>query len=166
MGFSLSSIFGETAKGIVEGVSKIADTFITNPDEKKAFIIETEKLAQDKIKLVQDASQAELDSVLKDVQSAREVNARIQESEKASWLSKNMAYIMDILVSIVWAGFTLYLGLRAINLIDKTDIDLTAVLSLYSTVTAVFMISMNFHRGTSRGSEKSGDALRQIARDK
>ncbi len=159
MGFDLASIFGKGVKEAVTSIGDIADKFITTKQEKEEFQAKIEEV-------LLNASQKELDSYLADTQSAREANTRIQESDKASWLSKNMAYIMDILVSVVWAGFTLYLGGRAINLIDKSTIDLTAVLSLYSTVTAVFMISMNFHRGTSRGSEKSGDALRQMVKDK
>ncbi len=112
---------------------------------------------------MKEQANTELNTVLTDVQNARQVNAQVQESDKASWLTKNIANFIDIAITSTWCGFTLYLGGKAINIIKDTSVDLTAVLSLYSTVTAVFMITVNFWRGSSRSSEKSGDTFRRMA---
>lgn len=159
----LDKVIGSGIKDVVTSIGDTAKKFIHTKDDEEAFTLEITKLAQEKeLKLV-EAAQSEIDSYLKDTQSARDTNVSIQESDKASWMSKNIAYIIDSAITLVWCTFTIYLGLRAINLIASGSVDLTAVLSLYATVTAVFMTVLNFHRGTSKGSEKSGDAIRRIA---
>jgi len=159
----IDKIFGGSIGEVVEKVGSAVDKFVTTDKERDELKIELTKVINEHEEKLKELTVQETDSYLKDTQSARDANARIQESDKASWLSKNIAYCMDILVSAVWSGFTLYLAGRAINLIDKTSIDLTAVLSLYATVTAVFMISMNFHRGTSRGSESKDKTISTMA---
>lgn len=163
MGFDLASIFGKTAGEVVEKIGGIADEFITTKAEKEEFKLKAEEALRNATFKAQEQVQAELDSYLKDTQNARDNNARIQESDKASWMSKNIAYIIDIILTLVWSIFTIYIMGKAVKLISD-NADMTGVLSLYATVTAVFMTVLNFHRGSSRGSEKSGDVMRQIAK--
>lgn len=165
MGFDLASIFGKGVQEAVKTVGDIADEFITTKAEKEEFKLKAEEALRNANQKAQEQAQAELDSYLADTKNARDSNVSIQESDKASWMSKNIGYIIDILITLVWSGFTLYLGGRAIKLV-VSDVDLTAVLSIYSTVTAVFMVTLQFHRGSSKGSEKSGDILRQMAKNK
>ena len=81
---------------------------------------------------------------------------------KESWLSKNITFIIALFVTTTWGLVTFYLILRALNLV-KDGIDLTAVLSVYTTVTAVFMTVLNFYFGSSKGSQDKQNKLNEIA---
>jgi len=108
--------------------------------------------------LIDDYEQNDLPLILADLANARAMNIDIQNSDKASWMAKNIAYIIDIMVCTVWSFVTFYLVGKAMNLI-KDQADMTGVLSIYTTITAVFMIIINFHRGSSQGSKEKGKQL-------
>lgn len=156
-------IFGTGAGEILKPVSDILDNVITNKEEKIKAQAELEKVLNDYMIQKEQMANAAVEMYLKDTQDARQMNARVQESDKASWLSKNIAFMIDILLTIVWSAITVFLVARAMNLIAAKAIDLTAVLSIYTTVTAVFMTVVNFHRGTSRSSEKKNDIIKSIS---
>ena len=148
----LSKVFSSGAGNVIKEVLSGVDEIFTSKEERIKLESElTQKLAELDLKR-EELAEKEVEAHLADIKSARDSNVAIQNSDKASWLSKNVAYILDVFVGLIWGGLTLYLSGRALRLLDSSP-DLTAVLSIYSTVTAVFMISMNFHRGTSRSSE-------------
>lgn len=147
---------------IVEKAGDVASKFIHTKDDQDAFNIKMAEILKEKETAMSQAAQAELDAYLQDTQSARDANVKIQESDKSSWMSKNISYIIDIILTLVWSGLTLYLAARALKLVD-TGADLTAVLSLYSTVTAVFMTVLNFHRGTSKSSADKDRTISKMA---
>lgn len=101
---------------------------------------------------------AEIDSYLKDSQSARDANARIQESDKASWLAKNLAYCMDAFVMLSFVAMLVMIFFKQVPEPNK-EIFYTAFGILGYAVSQ----TMNFHRGTSIGSKNSGDVLRKLA---
>jgi hypothetical protein len=147
---------------IVEKAGDVASKFIHTKDDQDAFNLKMAEIIKEKEVALSQAAQAELDTYMRDTQSARDANVKIQESDKASWMSKNISYCIDIILTLVWSSLTLYLAARALKLVD-TGADLTAVLSLYSTVTAVFMIVVNFHRGTSKGSADKDKTISRMA---
>ena len=165
----LSKLFGEGAKGAIEGltggIAAVVSKFKADPTKTIELEAELQKavLAHEE-KLIELGNGIEA-AYLADTQDARDANARIQESDKASWLSKNVGYILDLFVALVWGSLTVYLGARALKL-ASADVDLTAVLSLYSTVTAVFMMTMGFHRGTSRGSQDKDKQINKMISNK
>jgi predicted type IV restriction endonuclease len=158
----LDKIFSGGISDVVKSVGDVVDNLTTTNEEKEKLKIELTKVVQDHEAKLKELANSETETYLKDMDSARNANVQIQESDKASWLSKNVANFIDIMLTLTWCGFTLYLGGRAIKLVTA-PVDLTAVLSIYSTVTAVFMMTVSFWRGSSRSSEKSGDAIRRIA---
>ncbi len=83
------------AANIVESVGNVADKFITTGQEKEEFKAEVTKEVNRHIEAMASAQNAELETLMKDMDSARDMNSRIQESDKASWLSKNIAYLID-----------------------------------------------------------------------
>lgn len=159
------------AGSIAESAKTIGDTvkqFITTKKDKldheetmtELDLKIKESLNAYTIKLEELALQ-ETEAYLKDVQSARDANVQIQMSDKASWWAKNTAYFLDIFLGLIWGTTTIFLLARALKLAGQ-DADLTAVLSIYSTVTAVFMICLNFHRGTSKSSEDKGKQIERM----
>lgn len=159
----LAALKGALSGGeIIEKIGSTVDKFVTTKEEKERFNIELKKVLADyELKLL-ESSNKELDILLKDIASARDANVKIQESEKASFWAKNTGYFLDVFIGLVWGTMTIFLLARALKLVENQSADLTAVLSLYSTVTAVFMICINFHRGTSVGSERKQKQIERM----
>ncbi len=110
-----------------------------------------------------------LDNALKDkaidvdnTKNARDSNARIQESERASWMAKNSAYILDWLIVGATMGMIAALFLQKIPAENK-EVAYLAVGSLLTMCVTV----VNFHRGSSSGSaQKSTDMAKLLGANK
>lgn len=160
------------AKGIFEGVSKVVSNFKADPTKVAEFDAElkqlevaselemarianeAEKIKQEELRIEVEAEKARL----LDVANARETNVKIQESDKASWMAKNIPYLIAINATIVWSVVTIYLVCKAIKVVND-NADMTSVLSLYTTITAVFMIILNYYFGSSASSDRKQKQL-------
>jgi DNA-directed RNA polymerase len=160
-GFLKNLISGKGSE-IITSVGEIADKFITTGQEKEEFKAEIQKEINRHTEAMQIEATKELEVYTKDMANARDMNSRIQESEKASWLSKNIAYILDLFVGLLWGTITVILFLKVFK-IAADDVDMVSLMALHGTVTAVFMISMNFHRGSSIGSERKQKQLDRMS---
>lgn len=154
---SLQGLFKEGAKGAVTGVLDGAASIISRFKADPTKVVEAES-ALEQLRVNSDLRLQELgvqieEAYLKDVANARQANADIQNSEKASWLSKNVAYMIDIFVIVIWGFLTIYLIGNSLKIIKTSQVDLTGIYGLYAAVTGVAMTIINFHRGSSRGSE-------------
>lgn len=154
----IEKILGANTGNLIEKVGNTVDKFVTTSAEKEQLKQEMLKLIQDHEVNLANIGEQELEVYIKDIQSARDTNVKIQDSEKSSWLSKNVAYILDIFLGAIWGTVTVFIVGKALKIIDN-PVDMTAVLSIYGTITAVFMTVINFHRGSSKGSE---DKTKQI----
>lgn len=157
----LSNIFGKGAGNIVESIGNVADKFIQTKEEKDKFTAEMQKVVNDHTEKMAGFAIEEMKIELErekanlaDTSNARESNVKIQESDKASWLSKNVAYMIDCFVLLIWGCLTIYLIATALKLLRSSNVDLTGIYGLYASVTAVAMTIINFHRGSSIGSER------------
>lgn len=148
---------GDTAKGIIQ---QLADNKINKSEAELAIDKEANRASEAITAQANDLEKA----YLADTQNARDANARIQESDKASWLAKNIAYILDIWMGLIWGLFTIYVLALWAKIASTANIDFTGILSLYTTVTAVFMITVNFHRGTSQGSHDKQKLLDKLSK--
>jgi hypothetical protein len=135
-GLKPSNIVGEGIKSTISSVADVVDRFVQSPDEKAKIMLELEKITNERL----NAEQA-------NTANAREMNAKIQESANASWLSKNIAYILDIFVVLVFAIMLFVIMNKSVPEANK-ELFYTAFGGLVSLVTTVF----NFHRGSSSGS--------------
>jgi hypothetical protein len=113
---------------------------------------EIQAKVQDHLIEISKLQQAEYEAMLKDTASARDQNVSLQNSDKATWLSKNVAYIIDIFLTVLWGTVTIILFLKIFK-IAASDVDMISLMALHGTVTAVFMTIVNFHRGSSKSSE-------------
>lgn len=98
-------------------------------------------------------------AALADVADARNSNVKIQESQFASWMAKNVPYILDLFVMLIWGSMTIFIIAKAINLVNDDSIDWTAILGIYSGVTALATQVLSFHRGSSQGSKDKTKVL-------
>jgi len=104
----LSKIFGTGIKETVSSIGDVVDKFIDTGGEKAERNLKIQELLMSHEQKLAEQVQAEVDAYLKDIQSARDANVRIQESDKASWLSKNFAYFLDGLFCILF-GIMLFM---------------------------------------------------------
>lgn len=161
-------------QGIGEAAGKIVKNLIGGNGLDGLFTSKEEKLAkQNELAKIESEMKTALEAqlfefaklnfeetkaYLADTQDARANNARIQESEKASWLSKNVAYMIDLFLTVLWGSVTIILFLKIFK-VAAQEVDMISLMALHGTVTAVFMTVLNFHRGTSKGSEDKSKQL-------
>jgi len=158
----IDKLIGGGAGELVDKVGQTVDRFVTTEAERAALKSElAAEINRHQQALLETARRVEAEQLL-DVQQARATNAAIQTGG-GSWLARNVGYLLDLGLFLVWGACTIYLVLRALNLINiGTTVDLTGVLAIYSTITAAFMTALTFHRGSSRGSEVKDAALRKL----
>jgi hypothetical protein len=157
----ISKILSSGAGDLIEQVGNTVDKFVTTGAEKEKMKEEMLKVVNEHEEKIAELGEKELEAYLKDTQSARDANVAIQNSDKASWLSKNVAYMIDLFLTLIWGSITIFIVGKVLKLIDS-NVDMTVVLSIYGTVTAVFMTVLNFHRGTSRGSEDKQKTINKM----
>jgi len=139
---------------------KLIDKLIPDPEQKAKAQLELTKLAQDGelAKMANDTKLLELNNANTD--SARDMNAKVQESTNASWLAKNTAYALDIGIvaaTIFLAWFAFMKGVPEANK-ELVYMALGSLITMSGTV-------LNFHRGSSQGSKDKNMEI-QALKDK
>ena len=93
-----------------------------------------------------DLKELELNNANTD--SARKMNAEVQNSANASWLAKNIAYCIDVVIVLSTIGLTYMLMSQQVPA-DNKELALMAFGSLVTLCGTV----VNLHRGSSQGSK-------------
>ena len=136
---------------------KLIDKLIPDPEAKAKAQLELQKMAQDGelAKMANDIKLVELENANTD--SARDMNAKVQESTNASWLAKNTAYALDIGIvaaTIFLAWFAFMKGVPEANK-ELVYMALGSLITMSGTV-------LNFHRGSSQGSKDKGGEIQKL----
>ena len=136
---------------------KLIDKLIPDPEAKAKAQLELTKLAQDGelAKMANDTKLFELNNANTD--SARNMNAKVQESTNASWLAKNTAYALDIGIvaaTIFLAWFAFIKGVPEANK-ELVYMALGSLITMSGTV-------LNFHRGSSQGSKDKATEIQSM----
>ena len=136
---------------------KLIDKLIPDPEAKAKAQMDLAKMAQDGelAKMANDTKLFELNNANTD--SARDMNAKIQESPSAAWLAKNTAYILDIGIvsaTIFLAWFAFMKGVPDANK-ELVYMALGSLITMCGTV-------LNFHRGSSQGSKDKGNEMQKL----
>jgi uncharacterized protein YaaQ len=136
---------------------KLIDKLIPDPEAKAKAQLELTKLAQDGelAKMANDTKLFELNNANTD--SARDMNAKVQESTNASWLAKNTAYALDIGIvaaTIFLAWFAFMKGVPEANK-ELVYMALGSLITMSGTV-------LNFHRGSSQGSKDKATEIQAM----
>lgn len=161
IGDFFKSLFSGGLSELGGKVKDIIDESKFSAEEKAELSAKVSAELNDHITKMAALAQAEVDSYLKDTQDARDANARIQESDKASWMAKNIAYCLDITLIVAFITMLLIIVYRVVPGNNK-ELFYTSFGLLGGYVSTV----INFHRGTSSGSKASGDTLRNILKQK
>jgi hypothetical protein len=139
---------GMAVKAIAERLG-VEDTV-----EAVASAIQADPQAAQKLAEI-DLKQFELHNANTD--SARKMNAEIQESANASWLAKNTAYALDIGIvsaTIFLAWFAFMKGVPDANK-ELVYMALGSLITMSGTI-------LNFHRGSSQGSKDKGSEIQKL----
>lgn len=89
--------------------------------------------------------------------SARKMNAEIQNSASASWLAKNTAYVLDVGIvsaTVFLAWFAFMKGVPEQNK-ELVYMALGSLITMSGTV-------LNFHRGSSQGSKDKASEIEKL----
>jgi len=158
--------------GLLKNVAPVLATAVTGPLGGMAVKAIAEKLGvEDTVEAVTQAIQADPEAAAKlaeiDVKkfelhnantaSARDMNAKIQESSVASVLAKNVAYIIDMMIVGGALFMTFVIFFKGVPDANKA-LAYTALGSLWTLAGTV----LNFHRGSSQGSKDKADEIQKL----
>ena len=142
---------------LLEVGSQLIDKLIPNPEAKAKAQMDLAKMAQDG-ELAQMANDTKLVELMNaNTDSARDMNAKVQESTSASWLAKNTAYALDIGIvsaTIFLAWFAFIKGVPEANK-ELVYMALGSLITMCGTV-------LNFHRGSSQGSKDKASEIQKL----
>lgn len=154
----------DLAKGVVsglfgkDGLSGIIDTCFTSKEEKMAG-----QAKLDEIKNVFEAKIAEVllereKMILADTADARSTYARVQESDKASWLSKNIMPILTLGVTFGFFGLLTYMLKYSVPESNERIMDI-----LLGSLGTAWITMISFYFGSSKGSEDKSKQINEMA---
>lgn len=154
--------YGE--KLVVTGIEKLVGIDLSKeeltPDDKQKIMdsqIEIMKIDFDKLKLETEAKLEDKRLDIQNTNNAQAMNTQIQASEFSSKLAKNTAYIIDLVLvlSLVVLVFCLFIFKLPI---ENKELAYTMFGSFLMYVGTV----INFHRGSSKGSNEKQELINQF----
>jgi hypothetical protein len=157
----IGKVVGGSASSIVDSVGKVVDDLNLSAEEKAQLNQKLQEEVNRHTEAIEKLSVERLQAELGDTSNARNTNAQIQESEKASWIAKNLPYYLDAIMVIAFFVGLLMIMYKAVPESNK-ELFYTGFGLLGGFVSTV----MNFHRGSSSGSKASADTLRHLAKNK
>lgn len=89
--------------------------------------------------------------------SARKMNAEIQNSASASWLAKNIAYVIDCVIVVAAMFLSWFAFIKGVPPENK-ELVYMALGSLFTMCGTV----LNFHRGSSQGSKDKASEIEKL----
>jgi hypothetical protein len=136
---------------------KLIDRFLPDPAAAAAAKQELEQMREngELARMANETKRVELEN--ENTDSARDMNAKIQESVAASWLAKNTAYALDIGIvsaTIFLAWFAFMKGVPDANK-ELVYMALGSLITMSGTI-------LNFHRGSSQGSKDKGSEIQKL----
>lgn len=127
----------------------------------KEIDAEVNRAIQDGLLEMAKLQQAEYEAQLKDIQDARSTYAKIQESEKASWLSKNIMPMLTIGVTVGFFGLLGYMLKYSVPQSNERIMDI-----LLGSLGTAWITMVSFYFGSSKGSEDKQKQLNSIQNSK
>lgn len=159
----IAGILATLAKNGLETVAEVVKQKGKDFVEEKLGVELKPEMSEEEIsKIRQEAMKHEEFLIQQDnsnTASARDMNSRIQETDKASWLAKNTAFVLDfciVLSAIILTFMAFFVGIP----FENKEIIYTLIGSLW-TYTGVVV---NFHRGTTAGSARKTDILAKMGK--
>ncbi len=144
----LKNIFSAGASKLVDSVATGLDNLITNKEEREAAKLAiTQEINRNAEAIMNDATkQIELEN--EDRENARNSNTKIQESEHASWMAKNVAYVIDLTLLVT---FLIMMAVIIYKVVPDANKEIFYM--AFGSLISYLGTTITFHRGTSKGSE-------------
>lgn len=161
----LDKLIGEVGLPLVKkGIKSVLgidldEKTLTPEDKQKIMDSQIEIMKIDFEKLKEDNRAKEFVTIEnnKNTASARENNAKIQESANASNLAKNTPYILDFFIVISTFVLGLLLFLTPIPEQNKDILNI-----LFGTLLGLSVTVVNYHRGSSNGSASKSEIINKL----
>ena len=161
----IDKLIGEVGLPLVKkGIKSITgidlDEKTLTPEDKQKLMdsqIEIMKINFEKLKEDNRAKEFVTIENNKNTASARENNAKIQESSNASNLAKNTPYILDFFIVISTFALGLLLFLTPIPEQNKDILNI-----LFGTLLGLSVTVVNYHRGSSNGSASKSEIINKL----
>lgn len=161
----LTNLFSSGASSLVTAVGDAIDKVVTSDEERKELDNEIAKASMHHEAQMASLGLQEKQAYLADLGSARDNQSRVQESENASWLAKNVHSFLA--VSIIGLTFFMY---WYIAFSDESNSKLTApnspmkdiVIYILGALTTVATQVVSYFFGSSSGSADKTKALNAI----
>jgi len=145
--------------GLVKDLAEAADIFIDTKAEKSEREIKLQEIVNKYNIDLLEASNDIYKAYLEDVANSRDNNAKIQESEHASWMAKNIAYTLDITFTVAFIAMLFVIIYKQVPETNK-ELFYTSFGLLGGYVSQI----LSFHRGSSKGSEDKSKELKNLKR--
>lgn len=159
----IAGILATLAKNGLETVAEVVKQKGKDFVEEKLGVELKPEMSEEEILKVKEAAMKHEEFLIQqdnsNTASARDMNSRIQETDKASWLAKNTAFVLDfciVLSAIILTFMAFFVGIP----FENKEIIYTLIGSLW-TYTGVVV---NFHRGTTAGSARKTDILAKMGK--
>lgn len=154
----LASIVSSLISGGLPSVAKAVVEKGTDYVEQKLGVSLKPDMSPEELQKVSEAAMKHEEFIIsegyKDIADARDMNENIQSSQFSSWLAKNSAYILDFII-VLAAVFLTFIAFFTSVPVENKELVYTLVGSLWTYSGVV----INFHRGTSIGSQRKDEFL-------
>lgn len=145
----LGDIIGGGVKEVIEGVGETVDRFVTTDKER-------EELEISKSRLNLETFQAEV----ADRSSAREREIRVNESESAGWLSKNISSLLAIGCLLL----TFFMFYKVFYVNSEIDKNKDVIIYILGVLSAISTQIISYYFGSSMGSKTKTEILEKIGK--
>lgn len=150
----LAQILGGSAGDIVSAVGEAADRIFTSDEEREAVGLETRKAEFQHAQAVAEIALKGHVAEMQDTADARMNQTRVQESDKASWLSKNVHPILAFLIMGAMFGMFGFLVFRETPAANRD-----VVMLVIGSVTTIGTQVVSYFFGSSSGSAAKNKLL-------
>jgi len=144
----LGKITGNASGSLIKDIGDTVDRFVDTKGEKAERDIKIQELVDKHSEFIVSQANEIEKAYIADTENARNSNVKIQESINASWLAKNVGYLLDLIFTISFLIMLVVIIYKQVPT-DNKELFYTGFGALASYVGTI----LGFHRGSSKSSE-------------
>lgn len=154
----ITDIVGGGVGNAIKSIGETVKSFIPNEVDKKEVDLKIQEEANRATEQVTTQAEDQLEALLKDTSDARNREIKVNNSQNASWLSKNTLGILALGVTLGFFGMLTFMCLHTIPKENETVLNI-----MLGSLGSAWIGITSYYFGSSAGSKTSGDSLRRIA---
>lgn len=140
---------------VAEAEKELAELQVNAKLESERIANESEKIANERFKLEMEAEKAKIE----DIANARAMHIAISSNEKISWLNRNIAGILVIVVTVGFFGLLIYMLQYEVPKSNERIMDI-----LLGSLGTAWVTMINFYFGSSIGSHSKEKQLSKLSK--